>query len=108
MQSEVDTGVELARFCDGFSRPLMRFVLFAGMYLPPPLLPYSPYSMLHKAWLTFVGLGSPLKCQAKRGRTIVPPELVAAHLGNFMGSLRTALLASFKFLVLIQGVHVGG
>ena len=29
-------------------------------HVPPPRLPYS---MVHKAWLAFVGLGSPLKLQ---------------------------------------------
>ena len=41
VQREVDTGVKLARFRDGFSRPLMRFVLFAGMY--PRLVYLTPW-----------------------------------------------------------------
>ena len=32
-----------------FPSPLTRFVRFAGMYLPPPLLPYSMLHMLHRA-----------------------------------------------------------
>ena len=58
----MDTGVELARFCDGFSKPLDEVCAFCW-HVPSLLLfyPTQSYSMLHKAWLAFVGLGSPLK-----------------------------------------------
>ena len=42
VQREVDTAVELARFCAGFSRPLIEVCCFLlACTFPPPLLPYS-------------------------------------------------------------------
>ena len=58
VQSEVGTGVALARFCEGFLRPLHEACAFCWHVLS---LLFYPTPVLDRAWLAFVGLGSPLK-----------------------------------------------
>ena len=60
VQRKVDTGVELARFCEGSSRPLNE-VCCSFCWHVPSLLLFYPTPVLDRVRLNIVGLGSPFK-----------------------------------------------